>query len=51
MANFAEAEIDLSDPTSDLLTQGDRRGVLEMGSANLDDVGVRRGLAGKRVSQ
>ena len=46
-----QAVVELRDPARDLLAEGQRRRVLQVGAADLDDVGERRGLRGERVAQ
>ena len=46
----ASAVIELRDPPAHLLTECERRRVLQVGAADLDDVGERRGLA-RRASR
>ncbi len=47
----ADAVVELRDPARDLLAERERRRVLQVRAADLDDVGQRVGLGGQRVAQ
>jgi hypothetical protein len=49
--HVGEALLDLRDPAADLLAERDRCGVLQVGTADLDDVGERLRLRGQGVAQ
>ena len=51
LAHDAEAVVELGHPAADLLAERDRRRVLQVRAADLDDVGVRLGLGRQRVAQ